>query len=101
MRQGPRPAVPDNAVMINNLLKLGGGCRALSSPKISLATNVSGIEAGEVVREPHLSVLDGRPQSADRACCILAVQRQLGVNGGQPQRLRLGVERVALVQVLR
>jgi hypothetical protein len=90
--------------MINNLLKLGGGCRALSSPKISLATNVSGIEAGEVVREPHLSVLDGRqrsPQSADRACCILAVQRQLGVNGGQPQRLRLGVERVALVQVLR
>ncbi len=30
MRQRSRPAVPDDAAVVENLLKLGGGCTALS-----------------------------------------------------------------------
>ena len=48
MRQRSRPAVPDDAAVVENLLKLGGGIFALSGRQIRLSANVGGIEAGNV-----------------------------------------------------
>ena len=48
MRQGSRPAVPDDAAVVENLLELGGGTAALSSSEICLAANVCVIQAGSL-----------------------------------------------------
>src|SRR5271169_3943354 len=45
MRQRSRPTVLDNSAVIENLLELGSGLRALTSGEISLAANVCVIEA--------------------------------------------------------
>src|SRR5215469_4606492 len=46
MSQGSRPAVPHDAAVVDDLLKLGGCFLALSSCEVCLAANVGGIEAG-------------------------------------------------------
>ena len=43
MCQGSRPAVPDDAAVIEDSLELGSGLRASSSGEIHLAANVGGI----------------------------------------------------------
>ena len=48
MRQRSRPAVPDDAAVVDDLLKLGGGSATLSGCEIRFAANISGIEAGNV-----------------------------------------------------
>ncbi len=58
MRQRSRPAVPDDAAVVDDLLKLGGRRRALSSRQIPLAANVGGIQAGEIGGEQNLPELD-------------------------------------------
>ena len=59
MRQGSRPAVPDDAAVVEDFLELGGGCAALSGREIRLAANVGRIEAGDIVHKRNLPVLDG------------------------------------------
>src|SRR5215831_10791303 len=44
MRQRPRPTVPDQAAVIENLLELCGGFLAPSRCQIGIAANVGGIE---------------------------------------------------------
>ena len=46
MRQRSRPAVPDDAAVVENLLKLGGGGGALSTCQVCLSAYVHMIEAG-------------------------------------------------------
>jgi hypothetical protein len=60
MRQRSRPAVPDDAAVIENLLELGDGFLALPAGQIRFAANVGGIEAGDVGNKTNLPVLDRR-----------------------------------------
>jgi len=45
-RQGPSPAVPDQAAVVENLLKLSRRRRTLSGGNIGFAANIGRIEAG-------------------------------------------------------
>jgi len=58
MRQGSRPAVPDDAAVVENLLEFSGGFLALANSEIRLAANVCRIKAG-IVKESNLRQLDG------------------------------------------
>src|SRR5271168_733026 len=103
MRQRPRPAVPDDAAVVEDFLELGGGFLTLSGGHVCLSADVSGIEAGKVCDKENLPVLDGRYgrlQARNRGSRIPSVQRQLRASRGQPESLHLRVERVALIQVL-
>src|SRR5271156_5617248 len=53
MRQRSRPAVPDNAAVVENLLKLGSGSAALSGCQVCLPAYIHVIEAGNIVDEPN------------------------------------------------
>jgi hypothetical protein len=57
MLQRSCPAVPDDAAVIENLLKLGSGSAALSGCKVYLSANVGRIEAGNVVDKHDLTQL--------------------------------------------
>ena len=59
MRQRSRPAVPDDAAVIENFLEFGGGRIALSRGQIGLAANVGRIEAGNIADERNLPELNG------------------------------------------
>ena len=59
MSQRSRPAVPDNAAVVENLLKLGGGGFALSGCQVCLSAHIHMIEAGNIVDELNLPQLDG------------------------------------------
>ncbi len=59
MRQRSGPAVPDDAAVVEDLLKLGGGFFALSGCQICLAANVHVIQAGNIGDEVNLPQLDG------------------------------------------
>src|ERR1700685_4466601 len=48
MRKCSRPTIPDDAAVVENLLKLYSGGGALSGGQIGLSTNVSGIQTGEI-----------------------------------------------------
>jgi len=48
MRQCSRPAVPDNAAVGKNLLKLGGSSAALSGCQVRLSAHIHRIEAGNI-----------------------------------------------------
>ena len=98
------PAVPDDAAVIDDLLELGRCRTAVSGCKVCLPAYIRRIKAGNIGDKTNLAVLDGRQgglQEVDRAGCILAVERQLRLNRGQPKGLHLRVQREPLVQVLR
>ena len=82
-RQRPRPAVPYDSAVVENLLELGGSLRALSSREIGLTTNVGWVKAC-VDREKGKSVLsrwDSNLQSSKGGCGVLVVQCRLRLNG--------------------
>ena len=58
MRQCSRPAVPNDAAVVENFLKLGSGRTALTRWEVCLSAYVRRIEAGNVVGEGHLPQLD-------------------------------------------
>ena len=98
MRQRSRPAVPDDAAVVEDLLELGGGGTALSGCQIRLSANIRRIEAGNIGDERDLPELDGRQgslQGSQGGSRVLSVQRQLRLNRWQPKRLHLRVEREA------
>jgi hypothetical protein len=64
MRQRSRPAVPDDAAVVENFLKLGSGSVALSGCQICLSTYIHMVEAGNIVDEANTSELDGVKQLA-------------------------------------
>jgi hypothetical protein len=47
-RQRSRPAVPHDAAVVENLLKLGGGSTALPSREVRFAANVRWVQTGNV-----------------------------------------------------
>jgi hypothetical protein len=100
MRQRSRPAVPDDAAVVDDFLKLGGGFLALSSNEIRLAANVCRIEAGKIDREWDCSQLkiSRRWQAVQSLGRILPIKRQLRSNCWQPERWHLGWK--ARVQIL-
>src|SRR4029077_2366092 len=55
MRQRSRPAIRDNAAVVENLLKLGGGGIALPGCQICLSAYVYVKEAGNVGGEPDVA----------------------------------------------
>src|SRR5580704_12563245 len=59
MRQRSRPTVPDDAAVVENFLKLGGGSAALPSCQVCLSANVRRIEAGNISAERNFPELDG------------------------------------------
>src|SRR5580700_2207210 len=59
MGQGSRPVVPDDAAVVDDLLKLGGGSVALSGRQGCLSMYVHRIEAGNIVEELNCRQLDG------------------------------------------
>src|ERR1035437_2293236 len=92
-RQRSRPAVPDDAAVVDDLLKLGGGSTALSGCQICHSAHIRRIEAGNVDDETNLSQLEGGSslQGSQGSSRILLVQCQLRLNRRQPKRLHLGV----------
>ena len=58
MSQRSRPAVPDDAAVVENLLKLGGGSATLSGCQVCLSANICVIEAGKTVGERNVPQLD-------------------------------------------
>jgi hypothetical protein len=64
MRQRSRPAVPNDAAVVENFLKLGSGRTALTRWEVCLSAYVRRIEAGNVVGEGNLPQLDRRIGSA-------------------------------------
>ena len=92
-----RPAVPDDATMVESFLKLGDSLLALSRYQICFNTNVNRIEARNVAGEIDLSQLnwDRNLQTLNGYRWILAVQSHLGSNRRQPQRLYLRVKSLA------
>ena len=58
MRQRSRPAIPDDAAVVDNFLKLGGGSITLSGSQICLSAYVHMIEAGNIGDERNLPQLD-------------------------------------------
>src|SRR6202041_3094265 len=103
MRQGSRPAVPDNPAMVENLLELGRSVLALSGFQICFAPNVGGVEAGKVGDERNCPQLDrgSSLQGAQGGSRVLFVQCHLRLNRWQPKRLHLRVQWIAFSQVLR
>jgi len=93
MCQRSRPAVPDDATVVENLLKFDNGSVALSSREIGLAANVGGIKAGKIRNKRNLSNSTGMA-ACNRSMAALGflVQFKLRMNRGQPQRLHLGIE---------
>ena len=79
MRQRSRPAVPDDAAVIENLLKLCGSSVALSGCQVCLSAYVHRIEAGNVHHEPDLPQLDegSSLQIIEGGSRVLSVQCQL------------------------
>jgi len=59
-RQRARPAVPDQAAVVEDLLELRRGGTALSRGQIGLSTNVCRVERGEVGEERNDAVFQGR-----------------------------------------
>jgi len=49
--QGSRPAVPDDAAVVDDLLKLSGGSVTLSGCQVCLSPDIGRIEAGNIVEE--------------------------------------------------
>ena len=83
MRQRSRPAVPDDAAVVENFLKLGGGGAALSGCQVCLSTNIDRIEAGAIDDERNCPELDGRQSRLQRTQSgsrVLFVQCQLRLN---------------------
>src|SRR5208282_2518477 len=78
-RQRSRPAVPDDAAVVENLLKLGGGGTALSGCQVCFSAYVHVIEAGKIVDELNLPQLDGRSslQRIQRGPRVLFTKRHL------------------------
>ena len=102
MRQRSRPAVPDDAAMVENLLELGGGSGALSGRKIRLPAYVHVIEAGNIVDKRNLPQLDmgSSLQGIEGVSRILSIQHRLCLNRRQPKRLHLRILWEAFSQVL-
>ena len=67
MRQRSGPAVPDDAAVVENLLKLGGGFFALPGCQVCLAAHIDVIEAGKIGDERNLPQLDGRSSGLQRS----------------------------------
>src|SRR5882762_4853625 len=59
MRQRSRPTVPDDAAVVENLLKLGGGSTAPSDCQVCLSSYIHMVETGNIVDELNLPQLDG------------------------------------------
>src|SRR5580698_5020653 len=100
MCQRSSPAVPDDATVVDDLLEFGTGFFAVSRQEISFAANVGGIEAGKINRESDVTVLYGRQRwlhAAARRGVILAIQRELRSNRGQPERPHLPIQRIAFI----
>jgi hypothetical protein len=51
--QSSRPAVPDDAAVVENVLKLGGGGGALPGCQVCLSSYVRRIETGNIVDEQN------------------------------------------------
>jgi len=59
MRQSSRPAVTDDAAVVENPLKLSGGITTFSGCQICLTMNVCRIETGNIGDKSDLPQLDG------------------------------------------
>src|SRR5258708_36946423 len=57
MRQRSSPAVPDDAAVVDDPLKLGGGSAALSGGQVCLSAYICRIEAGKIGDERHFPQL--------------------------------------------
>jgi hypothetical protein len=79
MRQGSRPAVPDDAVVVEDFLKLGGGTITLSGCQVCLCAYIDRIEAGNVVAEWRFPQLEGvsRLQQIQGRVRAFSIQRRL------------------------
>src|SRR5580692_8551641 len=101
-RQRSRPAVPHDAVVIDNLLKLSRGGSTLSVGQVCLTTQVRRIQARGIHDEGNVAQLNERSslQGVQGGGRVLSVQRQLRVNRRQPERLHLRAQRESLPQVL-
>jgi hypothetical protein len=78
--------------VVENLLELGSSFLALSRRQVRLPANVGWVQARNLGDELDLPVLSGRHSTLQIFECLsrsLAVERQLRLDSGQPQRLHL------------
>ena len=104
MRQRSRPAVPNDAAVVENFLELGISLHALPEPlDMPLRERMLGRDRrysrpNEII--PNSIVPAAGLQITDRFSRVLSIKRQLGSNRWQPKRLHLRVQREAFPQVL-
>src|SRR5450755_2113553 len=100
MGQCTGPAIPNDAAVVEDALKLGVGLASLPGCEIGLSALIGRVEAGHAEDESDLTQLDGRSllQRTKSDVRVFSIERQLCVNGGQPQRLHLRIERKALFE---
>ena len=60
MRQRSRPAVPDDAAVVDDFLKLGGRSAALACCQVRLTANMRRMRARHIGNERDLPQFDGR-----------------------------------------
>src|SRR5580698_11086557 len=102
MRQRSGPAIPDDAAVVDDLLKLGSGGAALSGCQVCLSACINVVEAGKIGGEPYVRELKWRDRfrEAQRGRRVLLGQRDLCLNCRQPKRLNLRSQRTTFPQVL-
>jgi len=87
--------------VVENLLKLSGGCIALSGRQVRLSAHISRIKARDIGDEINLAKLDRRNlQGIQRSSWIFVLERNRRLNRGKPERLHLGVQWNAVRQIL-
>src|SRR3984885_13832494 len=98
MRQRSRPAVLDDAAVVDDFLKLGGRSGALSGCQVCLAAYIQMIEAGTGAGKLDRG---GSLQCCQGSSGVLLVQRQLRLNRWQATPLHPCVQRGAFPQASR
>src|SRR5215472_17038833 len=93
MCQCSGPAVPDRTVVIENLLKLGGGAAPLPCCKVRISTYVCWIQTRIVDDDIDLAELYRRRlQGIERGSRSLIMEGNLSLDRREPERLHLCVE---------
>ena len=92
------PAIPDDAGVVDDALKIGGGGGAIAGGEVRVGVGVGGVEAGDINDERNLANVEGHGSFGDfyGGGGVVFVEGELSLDGGEPEGLNLGVLGVAI-----
>src|SRR5208282_364062 len=94
MCQRSGPAVPDNAVVVDDFLKLSSCSFALPCRQVRPTPHIHGIKAGNIMDELNLPQFEWQSnlQGSNGGGGVFSIQCQLCPRGRQPKRLNLSMQ---------